>query len=314
MQPLVSFAVIAYNESAVIEQCLASLLAQDSDGAREIIVVDDGSTDDTVERVQRLQRSHPEIRLLALDRNYGRGHARKAAIDVARGSYVATVDGDIILPHHWLAACLEAIEHADAVGGTATPDGDVAFLARRFGLEPKPVAHTITVSGSNGLYRRDVFETVSYDAARREGEDVDISHAMRRHEFRMESVPGLFVRHDERKDFGEAISWLFQSGRGAARQLYRHREIRLPDVVFAGWLASWSLPLLNRRSPTAWVAPELYAGAAAAGHVLRAFRWKRGQARGLGAAIALDAVMLTAYFLGRSVGLVRPGLAEGRRA
>ena len=126
----------------------------------------------------------------------------------------------------------------DAVGGTAVPDGDVAYLYRRFGLTPRVRAHTTTVAGGNGLYRREVFASVRFDPALREGEDVALNHAIERHGLSCATVPGLIVEHRENKTWGESLRWMFDSGRGATRQLLAYRQVRQPDLAAAAFGAA----------------------------------------------------------------------------
>jgi glycosyltransferase involved in cell wall biosynthesis len=304
-QPLVSFVVIAYNEAPSIGRALESMVTQEGLDSYEIIVVDDGSADATAAQVLELARRHRAIRLVQLERNRGRGFARDVGVREARGLYIATVDGDIVLPADWLSRCLTAIDQADAVGGIAVPDGDVAYLYSKFGLEPRVVDQSVLLTGNNALYRREVFERVSFDPELRDGEDVALNHAMREEAVRMLGVPGLTVRHLESKTLARSIAWLYQSGCGATRQLYRYREVRGPDIVTIGWLLSVaSASLASRRTgAVTWTLPVLYTGAAASAHVSRAFVWEtRGTHRFLGV-VAVDMMLLSAYFAGRIVGL-----------
>jgi glycosyltransferase involved in cell wall biosynthesis len=62
----------------------------------EIILVDDGSTDETNSRLKSLIQSHgPEYRLLTLQRNYGQTAAMQAGFDHSHGKYIVTLDGDL---------------------------------------------------------------------------------------------------------------------------------------------------------------------------------------------------------------------------
>ncbi|HUO73245.1 MAG TPA: glycosyltransferase [Solirubrobacteraceae bacterium] len=304
--PLVSFVVIAHNEAATIAKALESIVAQGAGCGREVIVVDDGSTDRTPEIVTALAPEHPDIRLIRLERNRGRGFARNVGVGAARGEYIATVDSDIVLPVGWLDRCLAALSDADAVGATAVPDGDVAYLYSRFGLTPKRVAHSTRITGSNAVYRREVFERVSFDRSLRDGEDVALNHALQRARARMVTLDQLTVAHEESKTAGEAIAWLYQSGRGAARQLRRYRAIRVPDVVFGGWVLSAvaATRFVRRGHRLGLALPPTYLAAAATSHVVRAFVWERRQAVRFLGAILTDMVLLTAYFSGRATGLV----------
>lgn len=303
--PTVSFVVIAHNEERGIGQTLRSILDQDAlADDRELIVVDDGSTDATARIVDDMSRADPELRLVRLDRNRGRGFARATAISEATGRLIATVDADIVLPPDWLARCLEAIASVDAVAGTTVPDGDVAYLHSRCGLQPRVRPHRAAITGSNALYRRELFEHVGFEPALTEGEDVALSHAMRRHAAKTLTVVGLLVRHEEHKTLGQALGWMLQSGRGATRQLYRYREPRQPDLVFAGWLAAWGVGwrLRHRLEVTGTMLPLAYLAAAAAAHVRGAFFVRRGNVGALLAAVGLDMAFLGAYFAGRTAG------------
>lgn len=62
--------------------------------AWELICIDDGSTDGTREILQGLISMHPELRLVAFDRNYGQSSAFDAGFKLARGEWVITLDGD----------------------------------------------------------------------------------------------------------------------------------------------------------------------------------------------------------------------------
>ncbi len=315
-QPTVSFVVIAHNEAAGIEEALQSILAQEGVDRREVIVVDDGSTDETAELVDGIASRCPEVLLLRLDRNRGRGFARDVGIRRARGNVIATVDADVILPAHWSSECLRRLADADAVGGTAVPDGDVAYIGARFGLTPRGIAHTTKATGSNAAYRRELFERVSFDRALRDGEDVAFNHALETLGARAFTVPGLLVEHRETKGLAVTLAWLFQSGRSASRQLYRYRRLRLPDLAFAGWLvcALGAMGARRRSRRAAIWPPIIYLGVAAGAHVSRAFVLDRRSGPRVLAAVAVDMALLSAYFAGRLVGIPAPkrALTEAR--
>jgi glycosyltransferase involved in cell wall biosynthesis len=304
-RPEISFVVIAHNEEANIGRCLAAIGAQDSPVSREVIVVDDGSADRTADVVREVAAADPIVRLLALPENRGRGAARKAGTDSAAGSYLAYVDADIVLPPDWLARCLEAIGDVDAVSGIAVPDGDLAYVYGRFALTPKPVPARTDVAGSNALFRRELFDRISFDPALREGEDVAFSHSLRDENARFRTLEDLLVRHEETKTFRQSVRWLYQSGKGAARQFYRYREVRFPDLVFAAWLGTCgATAVLARRSRAAWLLPAGYLAVGAGAHVAGAFEWRPAESRRFAGAIAVDMVLLGSYFTGRTVGLV----------
>jgi glycosyltransferase involved in cell wall biosynthesis len=90
--PLVSVILPAYNASATIERTLNSIVQQTYTHI-EVLVVDDGSSDDTSAIVLRFAEADPRIRLIRKS-NGGVASARNAAIAAARGEFVAPIDAD----------------------------------------------------------------------------------------------------------------------------------------------------------------------------------------------------------------------------
>lgn len=89
---LISIIIPVYNGEKFIEACLKSVLLQDVK-EKEIICVDDGSTDNTVAIIKRFQSQYSEIKLIQ-QANSGAAVARNAALKVAQGQYVAFMDAD----------------------------------------------------------------------------------------------------------------------------------------------------------------------------------------------------------------------------
>jgi hypothetical protein len=310
----VSLVVIAYNEAGNIGQTLDAIGALDGLGQYEVVVVNDGSRDGTADVVRDRAARNPRIRLIDLPKNRGRGYARSTGIAAAEGELIATVDADIILPPDWLVRAQAALPGHDAVGGTAVPDGDVAYVYQATRLVPRVIGHTTTVTGSNALYRRRVFEIVGFDPALREGEDVALNQATTAGGLSFATVPGLLVEHIESKTFGESLRWLFITGTGATRQLLNYREIRVPDLAAAVWLASAAagVAIAVLVTPFGLVLPALLLGAIAAQHVSSRFETPGRRWRSVAAAVGFDSALLLAYFTGRVAGLTwlvrkRPG-------
>lgn len=98
---LVSVITPAYNCKNYIEKTL-KCVAQQTVPVLEHIVIDDGSTDDTLDHINRLQANYPNLKVISQS-NQGAGPARNAGIREARGRYIAFLDGDDI----WLPEKLE---------------------------------------------------------------------------------------------------------------------------------------------------------------------------------------------------------------
>lgn len=128
MENLVSTIIPVYNRAAMLREAVASVLAQ-TWRPIEIIIVDDGSSDDTVHAAEDLQALHPEITHVLRQQNAGPGAARQAGMEVAQGEFIQFLDSDdLLLPHkfEWQVSGLRADTDADIVyGKTYTEESGV---------------------------------------------------------------------------------------------------------------------------------------------------------------------------------------------
>ena len=315
--------VIAFNEADKIEATLRAVLAQNDERVLlDVIVVDDASTDGTASVVENMARAHANLTLVRHEVNSGRGQARHTGITAAEADWVGFVDADIVLPTNWLTAALTALETSAAVSGTAVPDGDVSFVASMVDLRPKVVPHAVSITGSNCLFRRDVFDVVAYDTNLRNGEDVKLAVDMEHAGLPTKRVPELLVEHRETKSFSESVRWLFESGVGASGQMIRDRHVRLPDIATLGVVVSTVCGLAlacvagTRRGRTgrvaasarlaglaglSWMAGPATVVAATAAHLSTKFELARSPRSAL-TAVVIQTPLMSAYFAGRVVG------------
>lgn len=91
-RPLVSVIIPVYNTHEYLSKCLNSVVNQTLKDI-EIILVDDGSTDDSLEILTKYQIEDPRIAVLTQE-NKGASSARNRGLDIARGEYIAFVDSD----------------------------------------------------------------------------------------------------------------------------------------------------------------------------------------------------------------------------
>jgi poly(ribitol-phosphate) beta-N-acetylglucosaminyltransferase len=122
----VSVVVPFFNPGVSIEGCLASLAAQTLEPQRfEAILIDDGSTDGSDQRVQRWISDHPDLAtLIRIEPSGGPARPRNLGIDRARGRYVQFLDSDDALAPNALRRQLELADssHADVVVGKLASD------------------------------------------------------------------------------------------------------------------------------------------------------------------------------------------------
>lgn len=95
--PKVSFSVPVYNVSSYIEKCVRSLYEQTLDDI-EIVLVDDGTPDDSIEIALRILEEYPnrkeQVRIVRHEHNLGIAETKKDCLLEARGEYIIVVDSD----------------------------------------------------------------------------------------------------------------------------------------------------------------------------------------------------------------------------
>ena len=129
MTPDLSIVIPAFNEALRLPATLdaiRSYLAERGLDA-EVLVVDDGSRDDTAEVVRRRAQGWPALRLVSGDRNRGKGAAVRLGMTAASGRYRIFTDADLSVPIDDLERILSPLRNgtAVAIASRALPDSDV---------------------------------------------------------------------------------------------------------------------------------------------------------------------------------------------
>ena len=133
----ISIIIAAYNEEGTIVNTITSVRAVLPDA--EIVVVDDGSLDDTSKKAMQIQDNL--VKVIVSPRNEGKGHAIRTGINAASGAVMAQIDADLQFPAEGLPDLFRPLEHgrADIVFGSrylnaetirAIEKGAVTFLKR----------------------------------------------------------------------------------------------------------------------------------------------------------------------------------------
>lgn len=100
--PLVSVIIPTYNRAHLIMRAIKSVQAQTFTNW-EIVIVDDGSTDDTKRLVESIRQNDPRIFYVKHDKNKGESAARNTGVEYSKGEYIAFIDSDDV----WLPLKLE---------------------------------------------------------------------------------------------------------------------------------------------------------------------------------------------------------------
>ncbi|MGQ9757039.1 MAG: glycosyltransferase [Actinomycetota bacterium] len=215
--------ILNHNTRDLLEDCLSSLAENDPEGALETIVVDNNSTDGSVEMVRT---RFPHVRIIALNANQGFSAGMNAGIRSSAGDFLLLLNADTFLPPGSVNRLLSAIRHLPQVG-IAGPrlvdaEGDLQdscqffptitllhcwrFLLRLLGMgtgisrmackKGRPLV-VDWLHGACLLVRREMLEEVGlFDPGYfLYGEDMDLCFRARRHGWCVAYIPEVEVVH-----------------------------------------------------------------------------------------------------------------------
>lgn len=167
MQPLVSIALTTYNGARYLPAQMASLLEQDYPNF-EIVVSDDGSTDDTCALLAAYAAQDQRIRVLDVHGNVGFNANFARCFAACRGSLISPCDQDDVWHPHKTSRLVAALGDATLVyadsgfvdGAGQSLHGSMSGKVRMFsGSDPRPFLFCNSVSGHAMLFRRDLLAT-----------------------------------------------------------------------------------------------------------------------------------------------------------
>lgn len=110
---LVSIVIPCYNQASYLEKTIQSVLKSDYK-AIEIIIVNDGSTDTSLDLAKKLSSQNSRIQVLD-QRNAGVAAARNHGITAAKGKYILPLDGDDLISENYIAEAVQVLDSNSAV-------------------------------------------------------------------------------------------------------------------------------------------------------------------------------------------------------
>lgn len=117
VKPELSIVLPAFNEGAVIERALdyVDRVVKDTGLSYEIIVVNDGSVDDTLKRAADYAYKNGHVKVVSHQKNMGKGYAVKTGFKHARGDAVIFLDSDLEIGPEQILGYFKALDHAEIV-------------------------------------------------------------------------------------------------------------------------------------------------------------------------------------------------------
>jgi glycosyltransferase involved in cell wall biosynthesis len=259
----VSVVIPTCNRAKVVERCIHALFAQTLKPT-EIVVIDDGSRDETPETLSRLEAAHPEAHLVVLrnERNQGANASRNRGTRAAKGDLVAFLDSDCIPEPTWLEEMVRVFDEDEtgAATGLVTDPAprsiyDLTFRGTHRVTNCDPPRRV--VAGNLCIRRKLLLDFMWYEQAERPPRlangQPDVSYsgacdeeglllALRNSRWKLRSCPRAVVLHVHHYDRASFFRQAYYGGRAAAELVFRNRLPHRLDML--PFMLAWgTLPL-----------------------------------------------------------------------
>jgi succinoglycan biosynthesis protein ExoA len=277
--PAITAVVAARNEEGYIEACVRSLLAQQApDGGFEVIVAEGMSDDATRSILDRIAKE--DARLTVIDNpNRITPSAFNAAINQARGRYIAFMSAHARYPDDYLVRCYELAERlgADNVGGPAIAEGHGRMQRAIAAAHHSPFSvggaswHSIEHEGRastvfGGFYRREVFNRIGlFDEELVRDQDDELNFRLELAGGKIWQSPAVRSWYSPRATLGALFRQYEQYGYWKVRILRKHRRVPalrhyVPAAFVLGMsaaivvIAASGLAIVGGGAPVGWLA------------------------------------------------------------
>lgn len=322
----VTVVMSTFNEERYVDRVLDSLDAQTV--APHIVVIDGGSTDDTVERLRRRATTNTRLEVHADGVRRSLPAALNYALERIPDGFVAKIDARTFPAADFLERALAVFaqesEDVACVGGRPEQYGECAFgngVARarmsRFGVGGSGYAdrrlHADVDTVQCGVYRRRSLESVGgFDPALQFGEDEELNWRLRQAGYRIVMDTSVRFRYVTRSTWFSAFRQYRNYGRARARVVEKHPEfIRMRHLVpSAALLLGAGLAFASPVSKTARVAAGTLAGVYVGGALLAATAASRENPKEIPHTASAFAALHTGYALGLLEGCIKPATAR----
>lgn len=239
--------VCTYNGSETIRGCIESLIKQSFSQSYEIIVVDDGSTDNTLTVLEKFQQ---DIKIIEHGTNKGLGTARNTGWEAARGDIVAYIDDDAKAPEDWLQSLYSYYDDdVDGVGGYSSTliDNYIGrYEVARMEVVYGPNAERVDgAGGMNMSFKKNILAEVDGFDERftHIGDDTDINKRLNQKGYNLRVVPEIRVEHQYPKSIFGFISKKFNRGLGRAVIDEKYGNENIFVVMAASLIYPFLLPI-----------------------------------------------------------------------
>jgi len=250
-QPFITICMPIYNEAKYISKTLDSILAQIyPQDCFEIIIADGGSTDGSLEIIERYIHHHKKIRLFPNNKKLSSA-GRNIGFKHAKGDIVLVVDGHCYIPSETMLRDIVEIFSSTQADCLARPQllnpPDISSFQEAVSLSRSSwIGHArdsmiysdyegfVSPVSHGAIYKRHVIETVglideSFDAC----EDLDFNYRVHASGFKAFMSPKLTVKYFPRDNVFALFKQVARYGRGRVCFILKHPEVMSIDMILA---------------------------------------------------------------------------------
>ncbi len=276
----ISIIIPLFNNYQLTEKCLESIYRHTKNINFEIVLVDNGSTDETQSIIYKYTRAYPNIKVIINGTNTGFSSANNIGVKVSKGKYVLLLNNDTIVTENWLPPLIEVLdndENVAAVGAKLLFDDDsiqhagVAIINNKLTGDPLVAEHVYykydkscecvnfpmeyqAITGACFLVRKSLYiDANGLDEKFWNGyEDIDLCFKLRKMGFKLVYQPYSVVYHLESQSGSERfkkahdnIKLLHEKWLGLVTPDFVVNEDRSKETIHPGIISRYSPPKSN---------------------------------------------------------------------
>jgi len=236
--PPVSIIVPCFNEGAHVVDTIEAMLQLDYPDY-DIIAVNDGSSDDTGDKLNRLAAKHHKVKAIHLSSNQGKATGLRAAAMLSKNEFLMCIDGDAVLDTHcitWMMRhCIESPRVGAVTGNPRIRNrssllgklqvGEFSSIIGLIKRAQRVYGRIFTVSGVVSMFRKSALHQVGYWSTNMITEDIDISWKLQTNHWDVRFEPNalcwILMPETLKGLFKQRIRW----AQGGAEVLLKYFDI-----------------------------------------------------------------------------------------
>jgi len=234
MVPFISIIICTYNRSHLLARLLKSLANQTiSQENYEVIVVDDGSSDNTRNICENIKEKILNFKYIFDEKNSGSGNARNKGLECARGDYILFTDDDCIVLENWIEKLSYYLTKEQIVAGSViSPVSNYLQLCHNIAqfhayMPGRKAGYIDFIAGLNMGFRKEVLKDLNgFNKEQKLAVDTELIIRAKMKGYKIYFAPDVIVEHDpERTDLKEIFNYSYKHAGYTILLRNKYREI-----------------------------------------------------------------------------------------